>query len=88
MVVLFVTTCIEGKYVAEHQDSFPIVYNGSEASAVVYLTKSYAVLEDAIIDNKMITINTSQQEVIDVTDLQYSVIKFDEVIKTHSKTLE
>ena len=29
-----------------------------------------------------------QQKVIDVTDLQYSVIKFDEVIKTHPKMLE
>ena len=88
VLVLFVTTCVEGKYDAEHQDSFPIVYNGSKASAVVYLTKSYAVLEDSIIDSKKITINTSQQKVIDVTDLHYSVIKFDEVIKTHSKTLE
>lgn len=84
LIFLFSITCYEGRYDAEHMKSFPIISENNQTKAVVYLTDNYAIVESAIVEGDSITIDVSKQEIVDIKNLQYSVIEFDDVNKSGS----
>lgn len=79
-VVLLLTMAAGGTLVAENQNRFPIYTDEATSYAVVYTSGSTRYMEEAVIQNGTITIDTTKQRIITSDDISYNMEVFENVV--------
>lgn len=78
LLILIIT--ISGTLNAERQQRFSIYNDGTTSYAIVYTSESTRFMEEAVIKDKTITIDTTKQRIITSDDITYTIQEFDEVV--------
>lgn len=77
---LVIIIAVGGTLSAEKQQRFQIYCDGATSYAIVYTSDSTRFMEEAVISDKTITIDTSKQRIITSDDIAYTIQEFEEVI--------
>ena len=77
--ILLVTMSFLGTLAAEKTRSFPIYSDGSTSYAVVYTSGSTRFMEEVVVQDATLVIDTTKQRVITSDDISYHIEAFDNV---------
>lgn len=86
-VLLLFTISLSGTASAKQRRSFPIYMDGTTSYAIVYITDSTVIMEEAILEDRTIIIDTTKQRILTTDDISYDIKAFDNVsvIKINSE---
>ena len=86
-VLLLFTISLSGTASAKQRRSFPIYMDGTTSYAIVYIADSTVIMEEAILEDRTIIIDTTKQRILTTDDISYDIIVFDNVsvIKINSE---
>lgn len=77
--IILITMTITGTMSAKHQRSFPIYVDGTQTYAVVYTSGSTRFMEEAVIQDGVLEVDTTKQRIITSDDISYTIGVFEEV---------